>query len=122
MKYLVIGLLILCLLIGLCWFAEREIAERTRLIAAPLERSLLAVRRGDGAAARSYAEQAAAAWDAHEAVLASFISHDHTNAITEELAQLPFLDGAALGQALEALLTQVRGLAEMERIVWKNIL
>ena len=55
-------------------------------------------------------------------MLASFISHDHTNGIDEEMAQLPWLSGNALGQAIEGLLKRVRGLAEMDLILWENIL
>lgn len=122
MKYLIIGVSILCLLIGLCWFAEHEISTRTHQIAEALELALFAVRAGDDTMAKTYTVRAAAAWAEHEAVLASLISHDHTNDIAEDLAQLSWLRGHALGQALEALLEQVRGLEEMERIVWKNIL
>lgn len=122
MKYLIVGVSILCLLIGLCWFAEHEINARTRQIADALELALLAVRAGDDTLAQTYSAQATAAWAKNEAMLASLISHDHTNNIAEDLAQLSWLRGRALGQALEALLEQVRGLAEMERIVWKNIL
>ena len=122
MKYFVTGILILCTLIGLCWLSAWEITERTRQIAEPLEQALSAIQAGDNAKAQAYAAQATESWAASEAVLASFISHDHTNAIAEALAQLPWLRGPELGKALEALLTQLYGLAEMEQITWANIL
>ena len=122
MKYLMIGLVILSLLIGLCWYSEREIAERTREIAGQLELALAAVRVEDDTSAQRYAARASAAWKENETFLASIISHDHTNAIAESLSQLPWLQGQELGKTLSALLTQIRGLSEMEQIVWKNLL
>lgn len=122
MKYFVIGVFILCLLVGLCFFAEREIGERSREIAAQLELALSALKAENGEQTQFYLKKAADAWAQSEGILASFISHDHTNGIGEALAGLPWLAGNELGQAIEALLKQVRGLAEMDQIVWKNIL
>ena len=122
MKYFTIGILILCLLTGLCWYAEREISERTRQIANPLELALSAVREGNDPDAHAWVSQAAVSWAKNEGVLASLISHDHTNGIGEAMARLPWLNGKDLGQAVEEVLKQIRGLADMERIVWRNIL
>ena len=122
MKDFVIGLGILCLLVGLCQYGEREIAERTHRIAVPLEMTLTAIQSGNAAQAQTYIALAAHVWRENEAALASLINHDHTNRIGENLAQLPRTPVHELGWAVEGLLKQLRDLAEMERVLWKNIL
>ena len=122
MKYFVIGVLILSILIGLSVFADLEIDNRTREVSIPLEEALSALRAGNEQEVQACMIRAADAWTKSERVLASFISHDHTNSITEQLAQLPWLQGKELGQTIEGILKQVQGLAEMDEIVWKNIL
>lgn len=122
MRYLTIGVLILCLLVGLCWYAEQEIYHRTDAISVPLELALAALRDGDEALARKYAAQAAAAWKQSEAVLSSIISHDHTNGIGEAMAELPWVQSEELGRAVESVRKQVQELADMDKIRWKNIL
>ena len=121
MRYLIIGVLILCLLIGLCWFSELKIRECTTEISAPLQLALNAIRNEDEGAARDYIAMAAYNWNEYEGVLASFISHDHTNKIGEAIALLPWVQDIDLAQAVEALLKQVQDLAEMDRIIWRNI-
>lgn len=122
MKYFVIGVLILSILIGLSVFADLEIDNRTREVSIPLEEALSALRAGNEQEVQACMIRAADAWTKSERVLASFINHDHTNNITEQLAQLPWLQGKELGQTIEGILKQVQGLAEMDEIVWKNIL
>ena len=122
MKYLVTGVLILALLICLCFYANREIGKRTEAVSAPLEEALSALRSGEMQKARAAISLAIDAWTKSDSVLASFVSHDHTNNITEELAQLPWTSPEELGQKIEGILQQIRGLAEMDKIVWKNIL
>lgn len=122
MRYFIIGILILCLLIGLCWYAEQEISNRTDAITAPLELALDALRDGNETLAQAYVAQAAAAWEQSEAVLSSIISHDHTNGIGEAMAELPWAHGDELGRAVESVRKQVQELADMDRIRWKNIL
>lgn len=122
MKYFVIGVLILSILIGLSVFADLEIDNRTREVSIPLEEALSALRAGNEQEVQACIIRTADAWTKSERVLASFISHDHTNSITEELAQLPWLQGKEIGQTIEGILKQVQGLAEMDEIVWKNIL
>ena len=122
MKYFIIGILILGLLVGLCIFAELEIETRSRAVSAPLEEALVALRDGAEQTVRVCIDRAADAWAESESVFASFISHDHTNRITEALAELPWLQGKELGQSIESILKQVQGLAEMDEIIWKNLL
>lgn len=122
MKYFVTGMIILCLLAGLCIYAEWEISKRSSEITDQLELALAALKDEDEAQAQSYLNRASEVWKKSKPVLASFISHDHTNGIDEEMAQLPWLSGNALGQAIEGLLKRVRGLAEMDLILWENIL
>ncbi|MBO4418450.1 MAG: DUF4363 family protein [Oscillospiraceae bacterium] len=122
MKYLTIGVLILCLLVGLCWYSERTITKQTQEITAKLELALSALREGNEPEAHAWLCQASAAWGKTERFLASYISHDHTNKISETFSQLSWLTGHELGQRIEEILNQVRNLAEMERVLWKNIL
>lgn len=122
MKYFVIGIWILCFLVGLCIYADRAIAERTAEITVPLEQALAAIQAGDDQTAQACVARASQAWEENEKVFASFLSHDHTNSIREELSQLSWLQGNELGQRIEKILKQVQGLAEMDQIIWKNIL
>ncbi len=121
MKYLWIGLLIAALLIGGCFWSQRTINARAGAVAAPLEEALRALRAGDETRARELADKAAAEWTRHEGILASFISHDHTNGVAEALAELELSPGEELGSRLARLLKAVRELAEMERLTLENV-
>ena len=121
MKFLCIGLLILALLVGGCVWSQRAVAVRAEAVGATLEAALEALRGGDEDAARRLAAEAAAAWEKHEGVLASLISHDHTNGVGEALAELQWAPREELGSRLAGLLETVRSLAEMERAALRNI-
>lgn len=121
MKYLYVGLLIIALLVGGCFWSQRAVAERAEAVAGPLEAALAAYEGGDAEAARGLAAEAAAEWAKHEGVLASLISHDHTNGIAEALAELQQAPEEELGSRLAGVLKAVRSLAEMERTVWRNV-
>ena len=121
MKYLYIGLFIIALLIGGCVWSQRAVAARAEAVAAPLERAAEALKAGDAGAARELAAEAAAEWARHEGVLASLISHDHTNGVAEALAELQRAPEEELGSRLAGALEAVRRLAELERAVWRNV-
>ena len=121
MKYFYIGVLILCLLVAGCLLTAWEIGRRTEAVAQPLALALEALRAGDEAGSRAQARFAAAEWDRHQGVLAALISHDHTNGVGEALAGLSWSQGPELGRRLEELLRRVRELAEMDRVVWRNL-
>lgn len=122
MKYLIIGILILALLVGMCFFSQKQIIYRSREIAHPLELALSAIQAGDEVLAQAFIAEAMAAWEQSETLFTSLISHDHTNAIREDLAQLPWTYGHELGRAVEKVLQQLHGLEEMERVDWGNLL
>ena len=121
MKYMYIGLFIIALLIGGCFWSQRAVAVRAGAVAEPLEAAAEALEAGDATAARELTARAAAEWAKHEGVLASLISHDHTNGVSEALAELQQAPEEELGSRLAGLLKAVRGLAEMERAVWRNV-
>ena len=121
MKYLYIGLFIIALLAAGCFWSQRAVAARAEAVAGPLEAAAEALEAGDAEAARALAARAAEEWARHEGVLASLISHDHTNGIAEALAELRQAPEEELGSRLAGLLEAVRGLAEMERAVWRNV-
>ena len=121
MKYLYIGLFIIALLIGGCFASQAAVRRGAEAVAAPLEAAAEALEAGDPEAARGLAARAAEEWARHEGVLASLISHDHTNGIAEALAELQRAPEKELGSRLAGLLEAVRSLAEMERPVWRNV-
>ena len=122
MKYLVIGLGILSLLVVFCRYGEMEIKESTQQVAVPLELAITALQAENESQARTYIALANDIWTQKESTLASLISHDRTNEIGEELAKLAWIPTNELRPAVEVVLKLVRNLAEMERILWKNIL
>ena len=121
MKYLYIGLLIIALLVGGCVWSQGAVAARAEAVAAPLEAAAEALEAGDEARARELAARAAAEWVRHEGILASFISHDHTNGVAEALAELELSPGEELGSRLARLLKAVRELSGMERLTLENV-
>ena len=121
MKYFYLGLLILCLLLGGCWLSQRQIAQRTEAVAAPLEEALRAVRSGDAARGRQLLTRGAQTWHVHEGVLASLMSHSYTSEISTALAELEALPDAELERLALRLLWAVRRLAEMEQPVLENV-
>lgn len=121
MKYLYVGILILCLLLGACWFSGQEVRRRTETVTAPLEQALSALREGDEARGRSFAGMAALEWEKNEGVLASLFSHQYTNEISLRLAELRWLDGQQFERVCDRVLRAVRELKQMGNVIWRNI-
>ena len=122
MKYLYVGLLIAALLVGSCVWSRWEVERRAEAVAGPLEAALEALEAGDRTAARELGARAAAEWEKHEELLASLLSQDRTNGIGSALAELRRAPEEELGSRLEAVRRSVRALAEMERVVLRNLL
>lgn len=121
MKYLYVGILILCLLLGACWFSGQEIRWRTEAVTAPLQQALAALRGGDEARSRSFAGMAALEWEKNEGVLAALFSHHYTNEISMKLAELNWRHGEDFERVCDWVMRAVRELTETERVIWRNI-
>lgn len=121
MKYLYLGLFILCMLICACWLTQREIGLRTEAIAAPLEDALRSVQTADAARGRQLLAQSAQLWEAHEGFFASLMSHSYTQEIDEALAVREGVRDSELPRFLLRLLHAVQVISDADQPLWHNI-
>ena len=120
MKYFYLGIFILCMLICVCWFSQREIELRTDAVAAPLEEALSAVKQSNFAHGRSLLADGAEIWSQHEGFLASLMSHSYTREVDEALATREVVPDSDLRRFLARLLHAVRTISEVDKPLWRN--
>lgn len=122
MKYLMIGLVILCVLAAGCLWSGFEIRARTEAVIRPLEQAETAAAAGDAAAGRRCAARAAREWARSEGLLSSLLSHERTGAVGAGLAELEQLPDGELARACGRLIRALRELARQDAPRWRNIL
>lgn len=110
MKYLYIGLLILCLLLCACYLSTRQIDHRTEAMVLPLHQALQAFRAGDVTAGTRFVAETNAQWARNEAFFASLLSHEKTAQVSEDLRLL------SLGHPEEFEKTCIRLIDNLEKI------
>ena len=121
MKQLLIGILILILLLGACWFSSRQIRESCYELSGLLQKSLDAQSRGSTDARDRYLRQAAHLWARKEPILDALLSHVHTGEITAALHELPFLSGSDYAARCRAALEILRIIRRLDEIRWENV-
>ena len=121
MKYLTIGVVILCVLAAGCLLSGFEIRTRTEAVVRPLEQAKAAADAGDITLGRRCAAQAAREWARSEGLLSSLLSHEHISAVGTALAELEELREAELARACGRLIRLLRELAGQDAPRWRNV-
>ncbi len=122
MKYLYIGLLILCLLLCACYLSTREVRDRTEALTLPLRQAVQAFRTGNLAERARLVAEAGARWAESEAFFASLLSHEKTSQVSEDLRRLSVADGDEFEQTCLRLLDSLDRIRRMDLPILENIL
>lgn len=122
MKYMYIGLLILCLLLCACYLSTRQIDQRTEAMLLPLHRALQAFQAGDLTTKTRYVEETTAHWEQNEAFFASLLSHEKTAQVSEDLRILSLDHPEEFEKACVRLIDNLQRIRHMDLPVPENIL
>ena len=121
MKYLYLGLLILCLLLCACYLSSRQVQARIEAAALPLHRAMNAHRKGDGAARELAVRESLDRWKNSAPLLNSLLSHERTDQITDALEELQEADEASFVRLCHRALAQLAQLSRFNALRWENV-
>ena len=121
MKYLYLGLLILCLLLCACYLSNRQVQARIEAAALPLHRAMNAHRAGDGAARELAVRESLDRWKNSAPLLDSLLSHERTDQITDALEELQEADEASFVRLCHRALAQLAQLSGFNALRWENV-
>lgn len=121
MKYLYLGLLILCLLLCACYLSNRQVQAGIEAAALPLHRAMRAHQAGDAAARDLALRESLSRWKSSSPQLDSLLSHDRTERITEALEELAEADEASFVRLCHKALARFERLSGFHALRWENL-
>ena len=121
MKYLYLGLALLALLILACCWSTQAVTARTEAVLLPLDCAAGAGIGGSDPVSAGRLEAAQAAWREGLPLLGCLVSHSYTAEISEELAELPLLEGAEFRRSCLRIREKLVRLRQMDRLTPENI-
>lgn len=122
MKYLLTGLALLALILGICLWTGNLLGRDFSAVETPLGQACEACARGETQRARALASQAASAWESRQQRFAAFLDHSDIDEISLGFVALADTPDPDWTPACKSLLSMLRNLKQADLPFWYNLL